>query len=239
MGVYDKAAVVEEVRRIQPDVAMIAVTGSAAFEGVHFQPDSDIDVIAIGSRNSFAWGEIGGRELEIRTYTRDTLNSSLQNPQWWHPTSNWIFVAGTIAGAEVLFGESVRDLVLSCTRDRNRLVAASALIGLLLGAESRRKTGRRVASLDVPLTLTALSNVVGGGLPIRAEPDDAFRFFSAESDISTAVKFASEFAERTRDILADDEQVASIMYLPEHRTGLRWLRSAIGINRGMPHLCLY
>lgn len=239
MGVYDKAAVLEEVRRILPDVTMVAVTGSAAFEGAHFRPDSDIDVIAIGPRNSFAWGEVAGHELEIRTYVPDTLQHSLQNPQWWHPPSNWIFVAGAIAGAEVLSGESVRGLVLSCTGDRNRLVAASALIGFLLSVESRSRTGRRPASLDVPLTLTALTNIVGGGLPIRAEPDAEFRQFSAESDLSTAVTFASEFAERTRDILADDEQVAKIMYLPEHRMGLRWLRNAIGINRAMPHLCTY
>jgi hypothetical protein len=237
MGVYDKAAVLEEVRRLLPDVTMVGVTGSAAFEGRHFTPDSDIDIIAVGHRNCFAWGQADGHELEIRVYTRDAMERPLQNPQW-HPT-NWIFLAGKIAGAEVLVGDSPRNFVLSCMSDRNRLIAGSALLGFLLLYDIKRKARRRPPSLDAPLILTGLRHVVARNLPMRAEPEEAFRHLSPETDLSKMVAFAAELAEQSRDILADDEQVASMMYLPENRTGLHWLRNAIGIHREMPNICIF
>jgi hypothetical protein len=233
MGLYDRFAVLDEVRRLLPEVTSVAVTGSAAFDGAHFRPESDIDVVAVGPRNCLGWGQVGAHELEIFCYRIDDLEIQLQNPQWRY---DWIFHAGKLGRAEVLMGESLRPLVLRCTGDRNRLIAGSGLIGLLLIAETKRRTARHYAELNVPLTLTALHHVVSGDLPIRMEADEAFRDMSAESDLFAAVEFARGLGERTRDILSDDQQVAKIMYWPEHRRGLHWLRNAIGIDRDMPHL---
>lgn len=236
MGVYDRTAVLGEVLRILPDVTSVAVTGSAAFDGPLFRPTSDIDVVAVGPRSCLAYGQVGDHELEIFCYRIGEIEIQLQNPQWRY---DWIFHAGKFGRAEVLLGESLRPLVLRHTGDRTRLIAGSALIGLLLLAETKRKTARHYAELDVPLTLTALRHVVSGGLPIRMEADEDFKQMSAESDLLPALQFARSLAERTRDILADDEEVAKITYWPEHRAGLRWLRNVIGIDRAMPHLYLY
>src|SRR6202166_1323710 len=236
MGVYDRTTVLDEVLRILPDVTSVAVTGNTAFDGALFRPESDIDVVTVGPRNCLAWGRVDAHELEIFCYRIEEIERTLQNPQWRY---DWIFHAGKLDRAEVLLGESLRPLVLKCTGDRNRLTSGSALIGLLLLAETKRRTARHYAELDVPLTLTALRHVVSGGLPIRMEADEDFKHMSAESDLVAAVQFARGFAERTRDILADDEEVAKIMHWREHRRGLRWLRNAIGIDREMPHLCLH
>jgi hypothetical protein len=225
------------VQRILPEVRMVAVTGSAAFEAAHFRPDSDIDVVAIGPRNAFAWGQASGRELEIRCYTLPGVVRMVQNPQW--QTTNWLWVSGSIARAEVLWGESIEDVVRAQIDARTRLVAGSGLIGLLLQAQNRAKSGRRPVSLDVPLALTALRHIIRGVLPIRAEADEDFSDMSAASDLSGALGFAGQLARETNDILRDNNEMAKIMYVPANRTGLHWLRDAAGINKKLPDVCIY
>lgn len=236
MGVYDKAEVVDEVRRLLPDVQTIAVTGSAAYEGTRFQPDSDIDVVAVGPRNAFVWSFACGRELEIRSYTRSFITHMVQNPQW--QTTNWLWVSGSVARAEVLWGEPVEDIVRAQINPRTRLIAASGLIGLLLLAQNRFRSGRRPVSLDVPLALTALRYITAGALPIRAEPDPDFINLSAASDLSRALEFVGTFADQAAEILRDNNEVEKIMFTPANRTGLRWLRDAAGIETALPGICI-
>jgi hypothetical protein len=237
MGVYDRAVVLQEVRRILPDVQGIAVTGSAAFEGARFLPDSDIDVVAIGPKSGFAWGRVGGHEMEIHAMHIDLIRGRVRNPQW-HLT-NWIWIAGGIGGAEVLFGPSLEDLVRSQITKRTRLIAGSTLIGALLSAQNKAKSGSRPVSLDVPLVLTALRRVVSGALPIRAEPDADLKNFTVMSDFAKELENAATLGEESFDILLDNNEVQKIMYWSEHRTGLGWLRRAMGINLEMPEVgCL-
>jgi hypothetical protein len=237
MAGYDRAAVLTEVRRILPEVRMVAVTGSAAFDGPKFTPHSDIDVVAVGPCNVFAWGHASGREVEIQSFTLDSIRHRVQNPQWH--TTNWIWYAGKLARAEVLWGHSVEDLVRGEINVRTRLIAASGLIGLLLAAERNARTGRRRVHVDVPLAFSALRHIMAGILPIRSEPDEDFRNLSASADLSCALEFVKPLAREAEDLLRDNGEVGKIMYLPEHRTGMQWLRKATGIDLPMPDICYY
>ncbi len=147
MTVYDRTAVLHEVRRIVPDVQGVAVTGSAAFDGARFRADSDVDIVAIGPKSGFAWGRVGGHELEIETMHIDLLRGRVRNPQWHH--TNWIWNIGKVGGAEVLFGPSLEDAVRSQITNRTRLIAGSTLIGALLNVQHKVKLGLRPQSLDV------------------------------------------------------------------------------------------
>ena len=226
-----------EVRRILPEVRMVAVTGSAAFDGPKFGPNSDIDVVAVGPCNVFAWGHASGREVEIQSFTLDSIRRQVQNPQWH--TMNWIWYAGKLARAEVLWGRSIEELVRGEISVRTRLIGTSGLIGLLLAAERNARTGRRPVHVDVPLALSALRHIMTGILPIRAEPDDDFRDYSASADLSRALEFVKPFANEAADILRDNQEVGKIMYLPEHRAGMLWLRKVIGVDLPMPDVCYY
>ncbi len=236
MGVYDKSAVLQEVRRLLPDVQAIAVTGSAAFEGKHFQPASDIDVVATHPKNGFAWSQVAGRDLEIHALSIERIKWQVQNPQYHGPS--WVWNVGKIGGAELLCGPSLEALVRSQITKKTRLIAGSALIGFLLMAENKAKLGRRPASLDVPLALTALRRVVSGALPIRAEADQDLEEFSAMSDFSKEFENATKLGEECLNILAENSELQGITYFPAHRTGLRWLRKALSIDLEMPQMCL-
>ncbi len=180
MGVYDKAELFQQVLRILPNVQAIGVTGSAAFEGEHFRKDSDIDVVALNPTSCYAWGELSGHTLEIHAYDIERMKKAIRNPQWHGP--NWIWNIGKIGGAEHLFGRSLENIVRRQITSSTRLVAGAALIGYLLLAASKERTGRRRASVDVPLILTALRRVVSGTFPIRALADDDLAAFSLTSD---------------------------------------------------------
>ncbi len=232
MTVYDRTAVLHEVRRIVPDVQGVAVTGSAAFDGARFRADSDVDIVAIGPKSGFAWGRVGGHELEIETMHIDLLRGRVRNPQWHH--TNWIWNIGKVGGAEVLFGPSLEDAVRSQITNRTRLIAGSTLIGALLNVQHKVKLGLRPQSLDVPLVLTALRRVVSDALPIRAEPDDDVKEITATSDFAKELESAAKLGQESLDILLNNDEVQKIMYWSAQRTGIRWLRTVMGIRLDMP-----
>jgi hypothetical protein len=234
MSVYDKSAVLKEVRRILPGVEGVAVTGSAAFEGTRFRPESDIDVIAIYAKNGFAWGQVDGRELEIHIFRAEAIRQRTRNPQG--QVTNWVWNTGKIGGAELLYGPSLEDLVRSQITERTRLVAGSTLIGALLNAQNKAKAGLRPQTCDVPLLLTALRRVISHALPIRAEADEDLLEFTVMSDFSKELKNARSLGEESRDILLDNDEVQKMMYWSAHRTGLGWLRKEMGIDLEMPHI---
>jgi hypothetical protein len=237
MAVYDKSAVILEVRRLLPDVTGIAVTGSAAYDGAEFSPASDIDVVAIYSKNGFAWGRIDGRELAINAMRLETLKRRVQNPQ--HNLANWIWNIGKVGAAEVLWGPSLEGLVRSQITARTRLVAGVALIGLLLIFQDKAKHGGRLQSVDVPLVLTGLRRIVSGTLPIRAEPDSDLRDFTVLSDFRKELDNALILGEEARDLLLNNDEVQRMMYWSAHRAGLAWLRRSMNINLAMPEVgCL-
>jgi hypothetical protein len=237
VSVYDESAVIQEVRRILPDVEGIAVTGSAAYEGTRFTAESDIDVVAIYPKNGFAWGRVGDRLLEIQVMRVGMVKRRTQNPQ--HQLTNWVWNTGKVGGAEVLWGPSLEDLVRSEITPRTRLVAGATLIGELLNCQQKAKSGGRLQSLDVPLVLTALRRVVSGALPIRAEADSDLLDFTVLSDFTKELDNALSLAEPARDLLLSNDEVQKMMYWSAHRTALEWFRRAIGINLEMPEVgCL-
>jgi tetratricopeptide (TPR) repeat protein len=237
VAVYDKFAVIQEVRRLLPTVEGIAVTGSAAYEGSRFVAESDIDVVAIYSKNGFAWGRVDGRVLEIQTMRVEMIKRRTQNPQ--HQLTNWVWNTGKVGGAEVLWGPSLENLVRSQITARTRLVAGTTLIGELLNNQHKAKSGSRLQSLDVPLVLTALRRVVSDALPIRAEADSDLVDFTVMSDFTKELENALILGEQARDILCNNDEVQKIMYWSAHRTALEWLRRAMGINLEMPEVgCL-
>jgi tetratricopeptide (TPR) repeat protein len=233
-AVYDKSAVIQEVRRLLPSVEGIAVTGSAAYEGSRFVAESDIDVVALYPKNGFAWGRVDGRVLEIQTMRVEMIKRRTQNPQ--HHLTNWVWNTGKVGSAEVLWGPPLEGLVRSQITARTRLVAGTTLIGELLNNQHKAKSGSRLQSLDVPLVLTALRRVVSDALPIRAEPDSDLVSFTVMSDFTKELENAVILGEQARDILCDNDEVQKIMYWSAHRTAIEWLRRMLGINLEMPEV---
>jgi hypothetical protein len=237
MAVYDKAAVIQEVKRILPDVTGIAVTGSAAYDGARFAPESDIDVVAVYPKNGFAWGRVNGRVLEINMMRLENIKRRVQNPQ--NHVTNWIWNIGKVASAEVLWGPPLNDLVRAQITPRIRLIAGVTLIGALLNNQEKAKYGGRLQSLDVPLVLTALRRIISDTLPIRAEPDSDLMDFTVMSDFTKELENALILGEESRDILLSNDEVQKIMYWSAHRTGLDWFRRSMGIRLEMPEVgCL-
>jgi hypothetical protein len=232
--VYDKSAVIQEVRRILPNVEGIAVTGSAAYEGARFVAESDIDVVAIYSKNGWAWGCVDGHLLEINAMRVGMIKRLAQNPQ--HQVTNWVWNTGKVGGAEVLWGPSLEDLVRSEITARTRLVAGATLIGALLNCQQKAKSGGRLQSLDVPLVLTALRRVVSGALPIRAEADSDLLTFTVLSDFTKELDNALILGEQARHLLLSNDEVQKMMYWSAHRTALAWFRRAMGINLEIPEV---
>ena len=234
----DKCAIVDEVKRLLPDVKTIALTGSAAYDGAHFKPDSDIDIIAINPRQCMAWSEVSGHELVIGAWHMENINQLVRNPQWHGP--GWIWRVGMIAGAETLYGPSLEMPVRSQITKRTRLIAASGLVGLLLMAQQKARSGRRPqlneGIVDVPFVLTALRRVLSGALPIRCEPDEDLNDMRALSDFSAEFEGAKRFAAEHRDTLRDNAALAKIIYHAAMRAGLRWMREAIDIDLPMPNI---
>ncbi len=235
MAIYRKESVIKEVQRILPGVAGIAVTGSAAHNGDRFLPESDIDVIAIYSKNGWAWGEVDGHLLEINALRIEAIKRHVQNPQ--HHATNWIWTIGKYGGAELIFGgPNLENVVRSLITPRVRLVAGSTLVGALLNCQNKYRYGGRPQSLDVPLVLTALRRIVNNDLPLRAEADPDFLGFTIASDFTNELQSALVLAEATRDILSNNDEVQKLVYWSAHRTGLDWFRKAIGIDMEMPEV---
>ena len=238
MAFPDKRAIVNEVKRLLPDVEIIALTGSAAYEGAHFKSDSDIDIVAVNPRRCMAWSEVDGHELVIGAYRMGGINYLVGNPQWHLP--GWIWSVGAIARAEILYGPSLEIQVRSQITRRTRLVATSGLIGLLLIAQEKASSGRRLhfaeQLIDVPLVLTGLRHVLTGSLPIRCEPDDDLNEMCALSDFSKEFEGARRFAAQHLDTLRDDSAVADMCYQWPNRAGLQWMRKVLGIDLPMPHI---
>lgn len=237
MSRCDKAAILAEARRLVPDAQTVALTGSASFEGRHFRPGSDFDVIAIGPRNCFAWGEVGGTEVELVVFTQQKVWNLVGNPHW--SGAGWIWLAGKIGGAEILDGPPLEAAIRAQITPEARLTAVAGLIGqLLLGAE-KWAGGRRSLTLDVPLALSALRHIIHDRLPVRCAADEDLHEMNWTSDFSAELAAARLWSRQAAGILEDDRAVGRIMYYPEQRAGLRWLRRGLGIDRPMPDLCLH
>ncbi len=241
MAPLDKRTIVKEVKRLFPDVETIALSGSAAYDGVRFKPDSDIDVIAVSRRPGMAWSEVAGHELVIGARNMESVNQLVRTPQWHGP--GWIWRVGAVANAEILYGPSLEVQVRSQITKRTWLIAASGLIGLLLIAQRKAQTGRRPifyeTMVDVPLALTALRRVLSASLPNRCEPDDDLNEMSALSDFSTEFERVERFAAAHLDTLRDNAELEKIGHPSANRAGLHWMRKAMGIDTPMPSISMF
>jgi hypothetical protein len=233
----DKRALLERVQRILPKALAIGLTGSAAFDAKHLGPHSDIDIIAVNPRNCHIWNRFGGRELEIEGIPLERIKTSVRNPQWHGP--NYIWNIGKIAGAEQLYGLSLSKLVTTEITARTQLIAGAGLIGFLLFGQEKARLGRRPASLDIPLALTALRRLVAGELPIRAEADEDLAKSSFLSDFSMELEKAKVVGANALDILKNNDEVSQICYMPAHRVGLAWFRKSLNIDLEMPRVCFH
>jgi hypothetical protein len=238
VAALNKCAIVDEVKRLLPDVKAIALTGSAAYSGERFKADSDIDVIAINPRQCMAWGEVSGHELVIGAWRMENINQLARNPQWHG--AGWVWRVGMIASAETLYGPSLAIPVRSQITKRTWLIAASGLVGLLLLAQQKARSGRRPqlneGAVDVPFVLTALRRVLSGALPIRCEPDEDLNGMGALSDFSGELEGAKKFAAEHLETLRDNTALAKITYHAATRAGLCWMRKAMNIDVAMPNI---
>ena len=236
MGTIDKQAIVNEVRRLLPQVETIALTGSAAYGAENFRADSDIDIIAINPRDCMACTVLDGHEMVIGAVHKNAVNNLVQNPQWFTP--GWIFRVGTIIRAEVLFGGPVEPTIRSLINERTWLVVATGLVGMLLLAQQKTLSGRRPqyneGIIDIPNVVTALRHALARTFPIRCGPDADAAALGPLSDISPELQGAATFAIQYRDILADDQQVAKLSSLLAQRIGVEWMRKALQIHGPMP-----
>jgi hypothetical protein len=238
MSTIDKQAIVNEVRRLLPEVEIIALTGSAAHGAKNFTADSDIDIIAINPRQCMACTALDGHEMVIGAVLKQAVHNLVQNPQWFTP--GWVFRVGMIARAEVLFGGPLTPTIRSLINERTWLVAATGLVGLLILAQKKALSGRRPhyneSIIDIPIVVTALRYVLARTFPIRCEPDADVAALGPLSELSPELQRAATFAIPYRDILAEDQQVAKLSGLLPQRIGVEWMRKALQIHGPMPSI---
>jgi predicted nucleotidyltransferase len=238
MRTIDKQAIVNEVRRLLPEVETIALTGSAAHGAKNFTADSDIDIVAINPRACMACTVLDGHEVVIGAVLKKSVAILVENPQWFNP--GWAFRVGMIAQAEVLFGEPLEPTIRSLINERTWLVAATGLVGLLILAQKKALSGRRPhfneSIIDIPIVITALRHVVARSFPIRCEPDADVAALGPLSEFAPELQRAATLAVQYRDILAEDQQVAKLSSSLPQRLGVEWMRKALQINRPMPNI---
>jgi predicted nucleotidyltransferase len=236
MATINKQALVNEVRRLLPEVETIALTGSAAHGAENFAPDSDIDVIAINPRACLAFTALAGHEVVVGALLKKAVSILVQNPQWFTP--GWVFRVGMIAEAEVLYGGPLKPAIRSLINERTWLVAAAGLVGLLILAQKKALSGRRPhyneSIIDIPIAVTALRYVLARHFPPRCEPDADVSGLGPLSELSAELQRAAEFAVQYRDILAGDQQVAELSGSLPHRIGVEWMRKSLRIDGPMP-----